>query len=97
MPSRVPYLSHCVNPDNPQVAVVGAGAAGLYTALCAARNGASVTLISGPPLAGSSSWWAQGGLAAAMSAGDSPERHLQDTIAAGTRSGPRVRRARLVR
>ena len=61
----------------------GAGAAGLYTALCAARNGASVTLISGPPLAGSSSWWAQGGLAAAMSAGDSPERHLQDTIAAG--------------
>jgi L-aspartate oxidase len=70
-------------PDSPQVAVVGAGAAGLYTALCAARQGASVTLISGPPLAGSSSWWAQGGLAAAMSADDSPERHLQDTIAAG--------------
>ena len=70
--------------DSPRRAsVVGAGAAGLYTALCAARNGASVTLISGPPLAGSSSWWAQGGLAAAMSAGDSPERHLQDTIAAG--------------
>jgi len=67
----------------PQVAVVGAGAAGLYTALCAARNGARVTLISGPPLAGSSSWWAQGGLAAAMSADDSPERHLRDTIAAG--------------
>jgi L-aspartate oxidase len=42
-----------------------------------------VTLISGPPLAGSSSWWAQGGLAAAMAADDSPERHLQDTIAAG--------------
>jgi L-aspartate oxidase len=68
---------------NPQVAVVGAGAAGLYTALCAARQGASVTLISGPPLAGSSSWWAQGGLAAAMAADDSPERHLRDTIAAG--------------
>ncbi|MGZ4254312.1 MAG: L-aspartate oxidase [Solirubrobacteraceae bacterium] len=67
----------------PQVAVVGAGAAGLYTALCAARQGASVTLISGPPLAGSSSWWAQGGLAAAMAADDSPERHLRDTIAAG--------------
>jgi L-aspartate oxidase len=67
----------------PQVAVVGAGAAGLYTALCASRHGATVTLISGPPLAGSSSWWAQGGLAAAMSADDSPERHLQDTITAG--------------
>ncbi|MGZ4248796.1 MAG: L-aspartate oxidase [Solirubrobacteraceae bacterium] len=70
-------------PNNPQVAVVGAGAAGLYTALCASRRGATVTLISGPPLAGSSSWWAQGGLAAAMSADDSPERHLQDTITAG--------------
>jgi L-aspartate oxidase len=62
---------------------VGAGAAGLYTALCAARQGATVTLISGPPLAGSSSWWAQGGLAAAMTADDSPELHLSDTIAAG--------------
>jgi len=62
---------------------VGAGAAGLYTALCASRQGATVTVISGPPLAGSSSWWAQGGLAAAMSADDSPERHLQDTITAG--------------
>jgi L-aspartate oxidase len=70
-------------PASPQVAVVGAGAAGLYTALCAARDGATVTLISGPPLAGSSSWWAQGGLAAAMSADDSRERHLNDTIAAG--------------
>ena len=62
---------------------MGAGAAGLYTALCASRQGATVTVISGPPLAGSSSWWAQGGLAAAMSADDSPERHLQDTITAG--------------
>ena len=42
-----------------------------------------MTLISATPLAESSSWWAQGGLAAAMSADDSPERHLRDTIAAG--------------
>jgi L-aspartate oxidase len=66
-----------------QVAVVGAGAAGLYTALCAARLGARVTLVSATPLAESSSYWAQGGLAAAMSAQDSPELHLRDTIAAG--------------
>src|SRR3989440_11267171 len=66
-----------------QVTVVGAGAAGLYTALCAAREGARVTLISATPLAESSSWWAQGGLAAAVSAEDSPERHLHDTVAAG--------------
>jgi L-aspartate oxidase len=66
-----------------QVCVVGAGAAGLYAALCAARAGAGVTLISAMPLAGSSSYWAQGGLAAALSEDDSPERHLEDTVRAG--------------
>ncbi len=66
-----------------QVAVVGAGAAGLYTALCASRHGANVILVSATPLAESSSYWAQGGLAAAVSEQDSPELHLQDTIAAG--------------
>jgi L-aspartate oxidase len=67
----------------PQVCVVGAGAAGLYAALCAARAGATVTLVSATPLAASSSYWAQGGLAAALSEDDSPERHLDDTIKAG--------------
>ncbi|MGZ4192856.1 MAG: L-aspartate oxidase [Solirubrobacteraceae bacterium] len=66
-----------------EVAVVGAGAAGLYTALCAAREGGRVTLISAGPLAGASSYWAQGGLAAALAADDSPDRHFADTIAAG--------------
>jgi L-aspartate oxidase len=70
----------------PQVAVVGAGAAGLYTALTAAREGARVTLISATQLAGSSSYWAQGGLAAAMAADDSPELHLSDTVKAGRAS-----------
>jgi L-aspartate oxidase len=63
--------------------VVGAGAAGLYTALRAAREGARVTLVSATPLAGASSYWAQGGLAAALSADDSPELHLADTLRAG--------------
>jgi len=72
-----------VRHQSADVTVVGAGAAGLYTALRAARDGARVTLVSATPLAESSSWWAQGGLAAAMSAQDSPERHLRDTIAAG--------------
>jgi L-aspartate oxidase len=66
-----------------QVAVVGAGAAGLYVALTAAREGARISLISAMPLAGSSSYWAQGGLAAAVAEDDSPELHLKDTIAAG--------------
>ena len=63
--------------------MVGAGAAGLYTAICAAREGAGVTLISATPLAESSTYWAQGGLAAAIGPDDSPERHLADTISAG--------------
>ncbi|MEA2160082.1 MAG: L-aspartate oxidase [Solirubrobacteraceae bacterium] len=63
--------------------VVGAGAAGLYTALSAARHGARVTLVSATPLAESSSYWAQGGLAAAMSDEDSPDLHLEDTLKAG--------------
>jgi L-aspartate oxidase len=65
------------------VAVVGAGAAGLYTALCAARAGGRVVLISAAPLAQTASYWAQGGLAAALAADDSPELHLQDTERAG--------------
>jgi L-aspartate oxidase len=65
------------------VAVVGAGAAGLYTALCAARAGGRVVLISAAPLAQTASYWAQGGLAAALAADDSPELHLRDTERAG--------------
>jgi L-aspartate oxidase len=63
--------------------VVGAGAAGLYTALSAARAGARVALVSATPLAATASYWAQGGLAAALAADDSPEQHLHDTEQAG--------------
>src|SRR4051812_29155097 len=65
------------------VAVVGAGAAGLYAALCAAREGARVLLVSATPLAETASYWAQGGLAAALAVDDSPEQHLHDTVVAG--------------
>ncbi len=63
--------------------MVGAGAAGLYTALRAAREGARVLLVSATPLAGASSYWAQGGLAAALARDDSPGLHLSDTLVAG--------------
>lgn len=65
------------------LAVVGAGAAGLYAALTGARDGASVLLVSATPLAETASYWAQGGLAAALAIDDSPERHLADTVEAG--------------
>lgn len=65
------------------VVVVGAGAAGLYAALCAAREGARVALLSALPLAQTASYWAQGGLAAVLAADDSAELHLADTERAG--------------
>ena len=65
------------------VAVVGAGAAGLYATLTVARRGAPVTLVSATPLAQTASYWAQGGLAAALAADDSPDLHRRDTERAG--------------
>jgi L-aspartate oxidase len=65
------------------VAVVGAGGAGLYTALSAAAEGASVVLVSATPLARTASYWAQGGIAAALAPDDSPDLHRRDTEIAG--------------
>ena len=65
------------------VAVVGAGGAGLCAALTAADAGAGVALISATPLAQTASYWAQGGIAAALAPGDSKELHREDTERAG--------------
>ena len=75
--------------------MVGAGAAGLYAALSAAREGARVVLVSRSPLAESASFWAQGGIAAALAVYDSPEGHLADTVAAG-RGATRASAARVL-
>src|SRR6516162_8079209 len=64
------------------VIIVGGGLAGLFCALKLAPR--PVTLISAAPLGqGASSAWAQGGIAAAVGDGDSPEAHAADTIAVG--------------
>ncbi|MBW8059622.1 MAG: FAD-dependent oxidoreductase [Solirubrobacterales bacterium] len=65
------------------VVVGGGGAAGLWIALRAAERGGAVCLVSRTPLSQSASFWAQGGLAAALEPGDSPAQHAADTIAAG--------------
>ena len=71
------------SPIEAELAVVGAGAAGLYVALCAAQQGARVALISATTLAQTASYWAQGGLAAALGPDDSAELHQRDTERAG--------------
>ncbi|MFL5295538.1 MAG: L-aspartate oxidase [Phenylobacterium sp.] len=64
------------------VIVVGAGLAGLSAALAAAPR--KVLLLTEAPLNhGCSSAWAQGGMAAALTPGDTPEAHARDTVAAG--------------
>ncbi len=67
----------------PDIAIIGAGLAGLYAALEAADRGATVTLITKGALRASNSFMAQGGIAAAIGPGDSPEQHYADTITAG--------------
>jgi len=68
--------------DPVDVVVVGAGLAGLFTALKLAPL--PVTLIAAAPLGGGAgSAWAQGGIAAAVGEGDTPEAHAADTVAAG--------------
>ncbi|MBW3616339.1 MAG: L-aspartate oxidase [Proteobacteria bacterium] len=64
------------------VLVVGGGLAGLSAALpCAPRP---TLVLSAEPLGGgASSAWAQGGIAAAVGAEDSPALHARDTVAAG--------------
>ena len=64
------------------VLIVGAGLAGLSAALATAPRKALV-LTDAPLNHGCSSAWAQGGMAAALSANDAPALHAADTIAAG--------------
>jgi L-aspartate oxidase len=62
--------------------VVGSGVAGLFTAWRCADQG-PVMLMTKRTLRDSNTMWAQGGIAAALGAGDSPELHRRDTLAAG--------------
>lgn len=62
--------------------VVGGGIAGLFAALCAAGEGRVAVVSRGSPRA-TSSWHAQGGVAAAVGADDSPALHAEDTLRAG--------------
>ena len=70
------------------VLIIGAGLAGLSAALSfteqrAAAPRRALVLTPAPLAEACSSAWAQGGVAAALSPDDDPERHAADTIAAG--------------
>jgi len=74
-----PALRHAADAE---IIVVGSGMAGMVTALRLAPR--RVTLLTKTPsLTGGSTAWAQGGIAGAVGADDSPEHHAADTMAAG--------------
>ncbi len=62
--------------------VIGSGIAGLYTALLAQEHG-RVLVVTKASLEECNTRYAQGGIAAAVDPHDSPQRHLEDTLAAG--------------
>ncbi len=62
--------------------IIGSGLAGLSAAFHAAKFG-SVAIITKSQLDTSNSYYAQGGIAAAIAKADSPELHLHDTLVAG--------------
>jgi L-aspartate oxidase len=65
-----------------RILVVGSGVAGLHTAWRASEH-SDVLVLTKRSLFDSATAYAQGGIAAALGAGDSPELHRQDTLAAG--------------
>ena len=69
-------------PKSFDVIVVGAGAAGLYSALCLPAN-LRVAIVSKADLPLSASDWAQGGIAAVVDPQDSVDLHIADTLRAG--------------
>ena len=62
--------------------IIGSGIAGLYTALLAQQHGRVLILTKGS-VDDSNTRYAQGGIAAAVGADDSPRLHFQDTMTAG--------------
>jgi L-aspartate oxidase len=67
------------------VVVVGSGVAGVTAVLSIRRSlpAARILLATKSVLDDGSTRWAQGGIAAALGPGDSPEQHLADTLTAG--------------
>src|SRR3712207_5778315 len=65
------------------VVVIGSGIAGLTAALRLREHVDKVMVVTKDVLAAGSTQWAQGGIAAALGPGDTPEQHEVDTLVAG--------------
>ncbi len=72
---RIPSLA-------PDVLIVGSGIAAISAAIVAAES-ASVLIVTKSEMKESNTYYAQGGVAAALDPADDPEGHLRDTLIAG--------------
>jgi L-aspartate oxidase len=83
---RLPGRLHAPEPGwttTADVVVVGSGIAGLTAALRLRGQVDRVLVVTKDVLAAGSTQWAQGGIAAALGPGDTPEEHEHDTLVAG--------------
>jgi L-aspartate oxidase len=85
LPPAVPQRLAAPEPgwtDAADIVVIGSGIAGLTAAL-RARTAGRVLVVTKDVIASGSTQWAQGGIAAAIGPGDTPDEHLEDTLVAG--------------
>src|ERR1700679_49905 len=79
----IPFKASRLPQQFTDVLVIGGGVAGLRAAIAAAETGADVMVLTKDTIDQSNTWYAQGGIAAALQPDDSIESHVNDTIVCG--------------
>jgi L-aspartate oxidase len=79
----VPFELRRLPAVDTDILIVGSGSAALRAAIEAGRHGRSVQVVTKQQPTDCNSFYAQGGIAAAISDHDTPEAHIQDTLRVG--------------